>query len=228
MGQQFIRSITPIYSVKNIYVKTYNTEENLSLINFLKSENIFSSTLSYKNIDLDLFTNIDVQACVFARDKVPAKLINKARVSINYHPSLLPNYKGCFSVPWAIIAGEPETGYTVHELTEDFGCGDIITQRKVPITSDETSYSLYSKIKSKIIQDLPTHIKILNSKNEILKIKQTGFGQYFPRRLPYDGYINPSWDIVQIDRFIRAMIYPPHPPAKVKLADKEFQILNIQ
>ena len=39
---------------------------------------------------------------------------------------------------------------------------------------------------------------------------------YYSRGAPYDGKINPEWSIQQIERFIRAMIFPPMKPARYK------------
>ena len=41
------------------------------------------------------------------RDRIPKNILEIADCGcINLHPSLLPKYKGCFSIPWAIINGE--------------------------------------------------------------------------------------------------------------------------
>ena len=228
MGIFFIERLLQKFSTEEIFVKTYNSVDNQLLVNFLKSQNILYSTSSYKNIDMQKITHIDVLACVFSREKVPTELVDIARISINYHPSLLPKYKGCFSVPWALINGEKETGYTIHELSNEFDCGDIFYQRKIMIDLTDTSYSLYAKIKSKIIEDIPIHMEILSDKTKASKTSQIRTGDYYPRQLPHEGYINKDWEMDHIDRFIRAMIYPPHSPAKIKLENKEFEIYNIK
>lgn len=58
---------------------------------------------------------------------------------INFHPSLLPKYRGPTPVNWAIINGETETGVTAHYMEEEFDKGDIIFQRKLAISNDDTS-----------------------------------------------------------------------------------------
>ncbi len=44
--------------------------------------------------------------------------------------------------------------------------------------------------------------------------EQTGISSYFPRGCPHDGIIDPNWSDEQVERFIRAMIYPPYPVAR--------------
>ena len=57
---------------------------------------------------------------------------------MNLHPSLLPEYKGCFSCPWTIINGERKTGITFHEITEGIDSGNILQQHEVGILDNET------------------------------------------------------------------------------------------
>lgn len=55
---------------------------------------------------------------------------------INLHPSLLPNYRGMAPQHWPIINGDKEAGITVHYVDEGTDTGDIIVQRKFPLTDD--------------------------------------------------------------------------------------------
>ena len=43
--------------------------------------------------------------------------------AINFHPGVLPNYRGCFSTPWSIINDEKYVGYTYHYITKNFDEG---------------------------------------------------------------------------------------------------------
>ena len=136
-------------------------------------------------------------------------MLSLADYSLNIHPSLLPYYKGCFSIPWCIINDEKYTGFTFHELDNTFDTGRIIYQKKIKIEKYETSYSLYAKVHSLIFQNF---ISVLQNYVEEIIIpvpQEQSLGTYYPRRLPYDGKINPEWEPNMIDRFIRAMYYPP-------------------
>ena len=55
---------------------------------------------------------------------------------INLHPSLLPDYRGMSPQHWPIINREKETGITIHYVDETADTGDIILQRKIPITEN--------------------------------------------------------------------------------------------
>ena len=63
--------------------------------------------------------------------------------TIQYHPSLLPRYRGPSSINWPIIRGDTETGLTIFRPTNGFDEGPIVLQKRVPIGPDDTLGSLY-------------------------------------------------------------------------------------
>jgi methionyl-tRNA formyltransferase len=67
------------------------------------------------------------------------------RGSINFHPSLLPKYRGAHPHFWAIVRGEKESGLTAHFMTGNIDAGDILAQIAFPI--DQYNYrQLYEKM----------------------------------------------------------------------------------
>ncbi len=83
---------------------------------------------------------------------VPAYLVQKfPNRIINIHPALLPKFggKGMYGkkVHEAVIAsGEKETGITIHFVNEVYDEGEIILQAKVPVTVQDTPFSLAQKV----------------------------------------------------------------------------------
>lgn len=65
---------------------------------------------------------------------------------INIHPSLLPKYKGLHAQKQALVAGETETGCTVHYVTPELDSGPIILQNKVPIYPSDTLDTLKNRL----------------------------------------------------------------------------------
>ena len=66
---------------------------------------------------------------------------------INIHPSLLPAFGGTMdAVEQALQAGVPETGCTVHIVTDDVDAGPVIAQRRVAIQPDDTVETLRARI----------------------------------------------------------------------------------
>lgn len=62
--------------------------------------------------------------------------------SINYHPSLLPRYRGASPIQSAIQDGCTETGLSVIRVGQTMDAGDLLLQRKVCIGPDDSSENL--------------------------------------------------------------------------------------
>jgi methionyl-tRNA formyltransferase len=63
--------------------------------------------------------------------------------TIQYHPSLLPKFRGPSSINWPIIKGETETGLTIFRPTDGLDEGAVILQKKTPISPDDTLGTVY-------------------------------------------------------------------------------------
>jgi methionyl-tRNA formyltransferase len=58
------------------------------------------------------------------------------RGCLNVHASLLPAYRGAAPIQWSIIRGEKETGVTIMLMDEGMDTGDILMQRRLPISEE--------------------------------------------------------------------------------------------
>lgn len=83
---------------------------------------------------------------------------------INRHSALLPSYGGLFPIFQAMIHGEKEVGVTIHNMTEKIDEGKIISQRLIPITDDDSLFSLYEKSYKESIQATIDAVEILEKK----------------------------------------------------------------
>lgn len=63
--------------------------------------------------------------------------------TIQYHPSLLPKYRGPSSINWPIIKGDTETGLTIFRPSDGLDEGAVILQKKTPIAPDDTLGTIY-------------------------------------------------------------------------------------
>lgn len=68
------------------------------------------------------------------------------RAIINLHPSLLPKYPGLAAWRQALLAGETQTGCTVHYVDLGMDTGEIIAQEAVPILPGDNPESLHARI----------------------------------------------------------------------------------
>lgn len=86
----------------------------------------------------------DLQVMAFVTLFVPEEFLNiPTRGSIQYHPSLLPKFRGPSSINWPIIKGETETGLSIFWPDNGLDTGDILIQKKTPIGPDDSLGSVY-------------------------------------------------------------------------------------
>jgi len=86
----------------------------------------------------------DIGIMAFVTQFAPQEFVNIPRHgTIQYHPSLLPKYRGPSSINWPIIKGETETGLSIFRPTDGLDEGAIILQKKTPIGPDDTLGSVY-------------------------------------------------------------------------------------
>lgn len=65
---------------------------------------------------------------------------------INFHPSLLPQWRGAAPIQNAILSGATETGVTIMLMDRGMDTGDILKQVTVPIDPADTTQSLTKKL----------------------------------------------------------------------------------
>jgi methionyl-tRNA formyltransferase len=66
-----------------------------------------------------------------------------ARGTIQYHPSLLPKYRGPSSINWPISRGDAKTGLTIFRPTDGLDEGPVILQKETHIGPDDTLGTVY-------------------------------------------------------------------------------------
>jgi len=67
------------------------------------------------------------------------------RLWLNVHPSLLPRWRGAAPVERAIMAGDTETGVTIHRTVKELDAGPIAAQRAFPIGDQDDAGAVFEK-----------------------------------------------------------------------------------
>ena len=75
---------------------------------------------------------------------IPPVLLERA-LWLNVHPSLLPRWRGAAPVERAIMAGDVETGVTIHETVEALDAGPIAAQRAFPVGPEDDAGVVYAR-----------------------------------------------------------------------------------
>ena len=86
----------------------------------------------------------DIGIMAFVLQFAPQEFVNiPAHGTIQYHPSLLPKYRGPSSINWPIIKGDMETGLTIFRPSDGLDEGAVILQKKTPVGPDDTLGTVY-------------------------------------------------------------------------------------
>jgi methionyl-tRNA formyltransferase len=65
---------------------------------------------------------------------------------VNVHGSLLPRWRGAAPIQAAILAGDEQTGVTIMKMDSGVDTGPMLSQRALPIKSDDTAGSLFERL----------------------------------------------------------------------------------
>jgi methionyl-tRNA formyltransferase len=141
-----------------------------------------------------------------------ALLAPPSRGALNMHGSLLPKFRGRAPVNWAVLAGEPETGATLHYMTVKPDGGDIVAQTAVPILPDDTAREVFDKVTVAAEMTLVSVLPALVAGIAPRTPQDLSRGSYFGGRRPEDGVIDWSRDAIAIHNLVRA-VAPPYPGA---------------
>ena len=75
---------------------------------------------------------------------IPNELLERA-LWLNVHPSLLPRWRGAAPVERAIMAGDAETGVTIHRTVEALDAGPVAAQRAFAIAPEDDAGAVYAR-----------------------------------------------------------------------------------
>lgn len=90
--------------------------------------------------------NVDLGIMAYVLQFAPQSFVGIPKHgTIQYHPSLLPKYRGPSSINWPIARGDSETGLTIFRPTDGLDEGPVILQKRCPIGPDDTLGDVYFK-----------------------------------------------------------------------------------
>ncbi len=154
---------------------------------------------------------------------LPKELLEMPRYGcINVHASLLPKYRGAAPIQWAILNGDAVAGVTIMRMDVGLDTGDMIAQREIEVTPQETGGSLFDRL-----ADLGAKLCV-----DTIPSIVDGTAVYTPQDesaatkvgliKKEDGQIDFSKDACAIERQIRAL--NPWPSAYTSLGGKTLKL----
>jgi len=104
----------------------------------------FQSLRNKEALDAMRALNADIGIMAFVLQFAPREFVKIPRKgTIQYHPSLLPKYRGPSSINWPIIRGDSKTGLSIFRPTDGLDEGPVILQKETPLSADDTLGSVY-------------------------------------------------------------------------------------
>jgi methionyl-tRNA formyltransferase len=86
---------------------------------------------------------------------IPPALLEQA-LWLNVHPSLLPRWRGAAPVERAIMAGDEETGVTIHRTVEALDAGPVAAQEAFPVGELDAGevYARAGEVAARLLEDV--------------------------------------------------------------------------
>src|SRR3954463_15602522 len=75
---------------------------------------------------------------------IPEPVLERA-LWLNVHPSLLPRWRGAAPIERALMAGDEETGVTIHRTVEALDAGPIAARRAFPVAPGDDAGAVYAR-----------------------------------------------------------------------------------
>lgn len=195
-----------------VYVYTHETENCVADLEGLCIRKNIKHSLEKIQVSNMPFIP-DVICSVYYRYIIKKDVIDVVNGKIfNLHPALLPKYRGCSSLTWAMINGEKECGFTYHYIDSGCDTGNIILQKEIRIEDFDTQLTLYNRVMFESMNFFLEALSLvmLGYAGKV----QEGVATKYARGCPMEGKIIDSMDEEMKERFVRAMCYPPYPAAK--------------
>src|ERR1700726_2364126 len=168
----------------------------------------------------------DLQVMAFVTLFVPEDFLKiPTKGSIQYHPSLLPKYRGPSAINWPIIQGDTETGLSIFWPDNGLDTGEVLLQKKTQIAPTDTLGSVYFDRLFPMGVDAMLEAVDLVKAGKAPRIKQDeSKASYEGRCGPDNARIDWGKPWQQIDRLIRGC--NPSPGAWTTLDGKTLKVFE--
>ena len=176
-----------------------------------------------ENVDRLREVDADIYVVAAFGQILPQEVLDIPRLGcVNIHASLLPKYRGAAPIQQAIIDGESKTGVTIMQMAAGMDTGDILLQRAIPISHEETGGSLFDKL-SDLGGELITEALPLIERGELTPVPQDEALATKCGKLSKDmGHMDFSKDAVSLWNLVRGL--NPWPSAYTYLSGKMLKI----
>jgi len=141
---------------------------------------------------------------------IPTDLLDE-RLWLNVHPSLLPRWRGAAPVERALMAGDEETGVTIHETVAELDAGPIAAREAFSIGDEDDAGAVFERaaeVAARLLDD------VLARSSPTFE-PQAGEPSYAAKLGPDDRQLDLTRPAVELVRIVRAL--SPHIGARAVL-----------
>ena len=127
---------------------------------------------------------------------------------LNVHPSLLPRWRGAAPVERALMAGDTETGVTIHQTIKELDAGPIAAQEAFPLSDDDDAGTVFARsaeIAARLLDDVID--------NPTFTLQPEEGVRYAEKIAPEDRELDPTRDPRELVNRVRAL--SPHIGARL-------------
>jgi methionyl-tRNA formyltransferase len=147
-GVQHIKLISETFNVQfNILHKNTLSEDIINWLSKIGADIVYIFSFPYK---------------------IPEEILTMPRFGfINFHPSILPSYRGPDPIFWQLKNGAAETGITAYQLDKDIDTGPIIHIEKEQISPADTYGSLGKKFSETLLRSVTEVTALIKNKDTV-------------------------------------------------------------
>ncbi len=150
--------------------------------------------------------NLDLAVvCAYGRI-IPASVFRAPAFGTwNVHTSLLPRHRGASPIQAAILAGDPQTGVTLMELTEGLDEGPMLLKKAIALQGHETGGNLTKTLAEVGHETLLEGLKAAKSEGLEAQAQQAQEATYAPLLKKADGALDFTEPARALERRVRAL-----------------------
>lgn len=154
-------------------------------------------------------------------EKIPQAACASAKLgSFNFHPSVLPAYRGPTPLFWQLRDGLRATGISLHAVTAAWDAGPVLAQQTIPLSDGLSGPAIEQRLARAGAQLLSAQLPLLQQGRARFQPQDERIATYQSWPRPEDFHISAHWPAQRIYNFICAtqhwqQSYVIHAPAAV-------------
>lgn len=138
---------------------------------------VWDDAVSAEDI-LKALDGVDMVVCCLFNRVLNRSFIASFKYCVNFHPSLLPDYRGPEPIYWGLLNNEANFGLTLHHMTERIEDGNVISQSRCQRPAIPVVFLVEKKLASTISESVQA--LLMQVAADQVSAKEQGEGFYLP------------------------------------------------